>query len=189
MPENKEPREGKPPVVFEWAKLTEIEQIIMHHLCFSESALNMQRIYSTVAEETLFKIIREDIHSIDKNWLPDSLKKFKKEEIVADREKIHSAHITRRETDAIIQKYRHAGVKIPVFTTIKRTLNDFVALGWIERRDDAVGKSNALYYLTEKICKNIRESEGDSEYHTRRPKKEIVENAKRQLLEVPNARK
>jgi len=150
-------------IMFEYKALTETEQYIFIELAYSKSALNTLEIYFGVAGRILH-VARQRYWTsghptptpTPKEALPPVFRKFTPDNMSYDSRILSSGHIARRDAEALIQKYRDAGMKIPVYTTIQRMLEDLTALGWVLKRESAAGRATGLFFLTDEMREKIK---------------------------------
>ena len=120
--------------MFAWVSLSKLERRVFRVLYRDGAAMNAMQIYYAIA-----------IPYLEENGV------LRGEEIYTK---------TRLELEALLNRLRKNNA-IPARTTISRTIDFLVELGWIGKRNEVPGKASALYYLREDIASAVKKHTPD----------------------------
>ncbi len=163
---------SKQPSEFQWEALAHIEQQVIWELYSARCAINSMQVYFRLATRvirdhedgklrmrTVANIRSIPVEETGGMFIPAKKpKKPSSTSIETDKETIDLATLDRRKAEEIVAGYRKDGVQIPAYTTIIRVLNGFVGLGWVSKREEALGRSATLFFLPSPIREKLMKS-------------------------------
>ncbi|MFA5929462.1 MAG: hypothetical protein WC861_01120 [Candidatus Micrarchaeia archaeon] len=149
-----EKEKEKQELPFRWEALSLLEQAVVYQLAKSQSAMPAFELYLRTCNAVYFG---QEKGAVERTIIHEGILGFNSKKKEVGEYSIPLWEMKKKDALATLDKLRKQRKQIPFFPVVIRLVNNFVMLGWVNRREQTAGKEIALYYLPANVKKEILE--------------------------------